>query len=144
MPSVSHTADYRVSIEAMYQAFADYASYPDFLEHFERIEVLEEVDGGMRVQVHGEMFGPVSYVIDVEFEAPRYLAWAFVEGKGFNSMEGACTFEDLGRGLVRVEYAVDVSPRVPVPGFIVKQFLKQQTPALLDRFHARALEIQRR
>ncbi|MBI1319649.1 MAG: hypothetical protein GC168_11980 [Candidatus Hydrogenedens sp.] len=144
MPSVSHSAEYRISIEAMYEAFADYAAYPEFLEHFERIEVLDEFDSGMRVRVHGEMFGPVQYVIDVEYDAPNYLGWVFVEGKGFHSMEGSCTFEPSGRGKVRVTYQVDVSPRVPVPGFLVKHFLKQQTPLLLDRFHERARQLEKR
>jgi len=144
VPSASHTACYQVSIDALYEAMSDYEAYPEFLGHFQRIEVLEEYEDNIRIHVEGDLMGKVRYVIDVEWEPPVYLAWEYIEGEGFHHLRGVIEMEELDDGHVEVFHELDVKPRVAVPGFVVKQFLKQNVPSVLHTFYQRALYLEGR
>lgn len=142
MPSASHTAVYDLPRETLYDVFADYASYPEFLEHFDSVEVLRSMANGMRLSVKGRMMGPVSYVLEVELERPQRIAWRYVEGSGFHSMEGSCDFVALDDATTEITYEVDARPRVLVPGFIVQKAMRDHLPGLLDLFYERALSLE--
>lgn len=142
MPSASHTAIYDLPRETLYDVFADYASYPEFLDHFDSVQVLSQKANGMRLSIHGRMMGPVAYVLEVELERPNRIAWRYVEGSGFHSMEGSCEFVEVDDETTEVTYEVDARPRVLLPGFVVQKTMRDHLPGLLDLFYERALSLE--
>jgi len=142
MPSASHTAIYDLPRETLYDVFADYASYPEFLDHFDSVQVLSQKANGMRLSIHGRMMGPVAYVLEVELERPNRIAWRYVEGSGFHSMEGSCEFVEVDDETTEVTYEVDARPRVLLPGFVVQKAMRDHLPGLLDLFYERALSLE--
>ncbi len=142
MPSASHTAVYDLPIETLYQVFADYASYPDFLDHFEEVKVLSRDQYEMRLAITGQMMGRIKYVLDVELDPPNGISWRFVEGGGFHSMEGSCEFVAVDDETTEVTYSVEAHPRVLVPGFIVQKAMRDHLPSMLDLFYERALSLE--
>jgi uncharacterized membrane protein len=123
-----HRAEQSVEIDApavgCFDAAIDYATFPDWQQAVERVEVLERDREGRGELVRFEIDAKVkriSYILRYHYDPPSRIWWDFVEGEGVANVDGEYVLEPLGETRTRVTYSLGIDPGVPVPGLIARR-----------------------
>jgi ribosome-associated toxin RatA of RatAB toxin-antitoxin module len=114
--------------EALYDAAADVASYPDWANGVKEVEVLT-LDSEGRVDrarfVIDVFVKEIEYVLKYTHDRPNVLSWVAEDSADLKMLEGSYQFEPAGDGATEVVYSLSVEPSFTFPGFIRRQAEKQ-------------------
>ncbi|MGH8871825.1 MAG: SRPBCC family protein [Acidimicrobiia bacterium] len=114
--------------EALYDAAADIASYPEWAAGVKEVEVLESDPEGKVVRARMVIEGfvkEIQYVLRYSHDRPNVLSWvAEADSKDVKMLEGSYTFNPVD-GATEVVYALTVEPNFTIPGFLRRQAEKQ-------------------
>ena len=116
--------------EAVMAAIADMAAYPDWSGVHKKTTV-ESVDDGRlnRVRMTVSVVGiSDEQVLDYTWDGDRSVTWTLVEGGQQRRQTGRYKLTPDGSATA-VHYEVSVDPKIPMPGFIVKQGMRKVVDA---------------
>jgi ribosome-associated toxin RatA of RatAB toxin-antitoxin module len=130
-------------VERFYDLVVDYERYPEFVPGIKACRVR---NGGAEKHVEYELDLGVKrlrYVLRMEEERPRRVAWSLVSGDLMKVSNGSWELADEN-GLTRAHYSVEIQISRPplVPQALVDrvsdELTKVQLPRTLEAFKARA------
>lgn len=112
--------------ETVWAVITDLASYPDWADGVEEVEVLESDDEGRPVSAR--------FVVDARIMTVRYtlayeygdnsMTWSLTEADQLSQLDGEYRITPDGEGS-RVRYMLEVDVGMPVPGFVKRRAAKE-------------------
>lgn len=136
------TLEIDASPEALYDAAADVASYPEWASGVKEVEVLETDSEGRvdraRFVVEG-FIKEIEYVLKYTHDRPNILSWVAEESDDLKMLEGSYQFTPKDDA-TEVVYSLTVEPKFTIPGFIKRQAEKQIVTTALRGLRKRVAE----
>lgn len=110
------------SPERCYEVAAAIEDYPSWIADVKAVIVHERDAAGRPVlaEFRAAAFGrSTTYSLRYDFtDGPKRLAWVLTESDLVASLEGTYTFELAAGGATTITYDLDVTLKVPIPGFV--------------------------
>lgn len=128
--------------EALYDAAADVASYPDWASGVREVEVLESDESG---RVHRARFVLEGFVKEIEYvlrythDRPHALSWVAEDSDDLKMLEGSYQFTTKDDA-TEVVYSLIVEPNFKLPGFLRRQAERQIVSTALRGLRKRVVE----
>jgi len=116
---------------AVMAVIADMAAYPDWSSVHKKTTVESVDDDGRpnRVRMTVSVVGiSDEQVLDYAWDGDRSVTWTLVEGGQQRRQTGRYELTPDGSATA-VHYEVSVDPKIPMPGFIVKQGMRKVVDA---------------
>ena len=138
MNRAGRTETWNLPVEAVYRTIVDYASYPEFVEGVDEVEVLEQGEEGAKVCYSLNLIKKFSYTLRLTHERNKSVRWTLESGTLFKANDGGWELEDLGGGNTRVAYEIELRLKGLVPGRLVDKLAGGRLPAVMRSFRERA------
>lgn len=113
--------------EALYDAAADIAAYPEWATGVREVEVIDLDDSGRVVRARFVVEGfvkEIEYVLRYTHDRPHVLSWVAEESADLKMLEGSYVFTPKN-GATEVVYSLSVELKFTIPGFLRRQAEKQ-------------------
>ena len=136
------TLEIDASADALYDAAADVASYPEWASGVKEVEVLETDPEGRVDRARFVLEGfikEIEYVLKYTHDRPNILSWVAEESDDLKMLEGSYQFTPTD-GATEVVYSLTVEPKFTIPGFIKRQAEKQIVTTALRGLRKRVSE----
>jgi ribosome-associated toxin RatA of RatAB toxin-antitoxin module len=136
------TLEIDASPEALYDAAADVATYPDWASGVKEVEVLEVGETGRVERARFVLEGfikEIEYVLRYTHDRPNVLSWVAEDSDDLKMLEGSYQFTPVD-GATEVVYSLTVEPNFTVPGFLRRQAEKQIVTTALRGLRKRVAE----
>lgn len=138
MAEASKTVEMSVSRDKLWKVITDYTKYPEFVEGAQKVKVLSNEGGKVRVEYAISLLSKdITYTLDHFEEAPGSMRWELVDSNIMKSNSGAWTLKDLGAGRTEVTYSLALDFKIYVPGMILNGLVKSSLPKMLESFEKR-------
>lgn len=138
MAAITRDIDIEAPIEVVFDAIADFESYPKFLEGMKKVKVLSKKGDHLTVEFTLEMFKRVVYTIDVTLEKPEVVSWTLVEADLMKKNNGGWVLTELDMGRTNAQYSLDIDFKIWVPGPISDFLVNSSIPKTLEAFKKKA------
>jgi ribosome-associated toxin RatA of RatAB toxin-antitoxin module len=119
------------SAEAVMDVIGDMAAYPGWssVHKSATVESVDDEGRPQRVRMTVAVVGiSDEQVLDYTWDGDRAVSWTLVEGGQQRRQIGRYELTADGPG-TRVHYEVSVDPKIPMPGFVVKQGMRKVVDA---------------
>lgn len=136
------TLEIDASPDALYDAAADVASYPEWASGVKEVEVLETDSEGRVDRARFVLEGfikEIEYVLKYNHDRPNTLSWVAEESDDLKMLEGSYQFTPKDDA-TEVVYSLTVEPKFTIPGFIKRQAEKQIVTTALRGLRKRVTE----
>ena len=117
----------RGDADAVYTTLRDAAKFPEFMPNTDEVTVLEQAEDHQIVSFKGSsgLFKSEVVLRRVADDRSRRISWSLVRGS-LTSSDGFWAVEhDTMCGASRVNYSNTVDAKLPVPGSLVRSFLRK-------------------
>ena len=128
--------------EALYDAAADVASYPNWASGVREVEILESDENGRVDRARFVLEGfikEIEYVLKYTHDRPHVLSWVAEDSDDLKMLEGSYQFTSKDEA-TEVVYSLTVEPNFEVPGFLRRQAEKQIVSTALRGLRKRVVE----
>jgi len=128
--------------EALYDAAADVASYPNWASGVREVEILESDENGRVDRARFVLEGfikEIEYVLKYTHDRPHVLSWVAEDSDDLKMLEGSYQFTSKDEA-TEVVYSLTVEPNFKVPGFLRRQAEKQIVSTALRGLRKRVVE----
>ena len=137
MTRIERSIEIAAPVSVVQEVIWDFASYPEFVPHMERAQILQTNEDEKRVRFTVNILRRLSYTLDLRSTSGKGLVWSLVEGP-FQRNEGGWTLQPLGPDRTRATYHIDVSLNAFTPRFIEDRLITQSLPENLKAFRDEA------
>lgn len=126
--SVSATMEFDIAAPpaAVMAALADVEALPGWSGPHKKIVVETRFEDGRPLRVRADV-GAVGLtdhqVTDFAWTGNERMTWSLIESSMQSVQNGSYTFTETERG-TRVLFTLEIGPKVPLPGFVVKKVVK--------------------
>jgi uncharacterized membrane protein len=137
---VQETVQIAADLGTVYDTVGDFESYPEWLEEFREVEVLETRDDGWAHQVRyvlSSMGLSITMVLEYAYTDDR-VQWHLVRGEMMTKNDGAYQMADNGDGTTSLTYELEVETSVPLPSMVRKRIARKTVTDSLKAIKARA------
>jgi ribosome-associated toxin RatA of RatAB toxin-antitoxin module len=120
--AATHSETAYATVQECFDAITDFDTYPQWNSGIKDCRIIERDEqgrGSLVEMVLDLKLRTIRYVLRYGFDEPVHLWWSSVEGD-LKRIDGDYRFEDLGDGVTRMTYSVDVDPGMFVPGPVKK------------------------
>lgn len=137
MPQATRTEVWDTPVESIFAVITDYSSYPEFVDGCSSVNIIEQSDGGARVEFGLNLIKKFKYILSLKHEKPNKVSWTFESGDIFKKNEGAWILKDLGDGKTEVTYGLEVEVKGFAPKTLVNSLTEKNLPAMLKSYQQR-------
>lgn len=131
---------FNAPIETVFKVLTNYASYPEFVDGSDAVEVLNRSGNSVDVKFSINVIKEFTYILTMHEQSPNEIKWNFKEGDLFKQNNGHWLLTDLGDGKTKAEYRLDLSFKLMVPKMILNKLINNNLPKMMEQYHARILE----
>ena len=132
---------FQAPIDKVYACIVDYASYPEFVDGVSSIKILEQSEGGARVEYSLNMIKTFNYVLKLTHEKPNKVSWQLEGGDIFKRNNGSWNLSDRGDGTTAVKYELDVDFKGFATKAIINKLVANNLPSMMDQYEKRAKSL---
>jgi coenzyme Q-binding protein COQ10 len=136
MASAQKTIDIKASPADCYKVIMDFANYPKFVSDLKTVKILEKKGETQKVEFTISIIKEINYTLELTGEPGKGMSWKLVKGF-FKKNNGSWKLEDIGKGVTRATYSVDVDLGPLVPGKILSMLTEKNFPKMLSQFKDR-------
>jgi ribosome-associated toxin RatA of RatAB toxin-antitoxin module len=105
----------------LYAVVTDFAAYPRLFREIKSTREVEREGKRQRVEFKLEMVVAIRYVLDLVCDPDQHTVdWTYVEGEIVTGSAGSWRFVPDNDG-TRMDYAVALNIKAPLPGFVIKR-----------------------
>ena len=137
MPGAQRVITINAPVEKCWAVISDYERYPEFLPEVKSIRTLNRRGNEVDVQYQAEVVKLIKYTVHMKEEGPTAVNWSFIDGEFMKDNKGGWKLEDLGNGITRATYTVEIEVGMLVPKSIINALVDTQLPKLLENFKKR-------
>lgn len=140
--SGSASIEVKAPPEKVLRVVTEIEAYPQWMDPFKKVEVLERDGAGRPRRAAFEMdavLKVVNYVLEYSY-ADDTVAWTRVEGD-MKEIAGSYTLEGEGER-TKVTYAYSIDPGIPVPAFLMRQGVRMMVNTALGDLKRRVESLE--
>ena len=145
MAKVSDEVDIHATPAQILDVLADLAQYPQWSAVHKRATINEAYpDGRPRRATMGVSAGGLTdeQILDYEWTDDG-VRWSLVKSGQQRAQHGSYALLAGGGGITRVRYQPEITPAIPVPGFLVRQIMRKAVSAATDGLRKRVESLVR-
>ena len=138
--SVTESITINADLGTVYDVVGDFESYPEWLEEFKAVEVLQTREDGWAEKVRftlASMGISLDMVLAYTYGDTR-MEWVLEEGSMMTRNDGAYDMVDNGDGTTTLTYELLVETSVPLPSMVRKRLAKKTVVDSLKAIKVRA------
>lgn len=138
--SVTESITINADVGTVYDVVGDFESYPEWLEEFKAVEVLQTREDGWAEKVRftlATMGISIDMVLAYTYGDTR-MEWVLEEGSMMSRNDGAYDMTDNGDGTTTLTYELLVETQVPLPSMVRKRLAKKTVVDSLKAIKARS------
>jgi uncharacterized membrane protein len=138
--SVRETITIAADLATVYDVVGDFETYPEWLEEFKAVEVLETREDGWadRVRYTMSTMGLTIHMTLAYTYGDTRVDWELLEGDMMTRNDGAYDMVDNGDGTTQLTYELAVESSVPLPSMVRKRIARKTVTDSLKAIKARA------
>ncbi len=138
--SVQETIVVKAELGTVYDTVGDFESYPEWLDEFKSVEIVETRDDGWADKVKFELnsMGITLHMTLAYTYGDTRVEWVLVDGDMMTRNDGAYDMTDNGDGTTSLTYELTVETSVPLPGMVRKRIAKKTVSDSLKAIKKRA------
>ena len=121
-------------VHRVFAAITDYERYVEVFPEVRAARILRRRGPDVEVQYEAGRLHPVRYTFLHHEECPGLMSWSLVAGDMMRDNHGSWRFEPEGGGRTRIDYHVEVTPRLPLPAALVRGVAIQLVSRMLETF----------
>ena len=125
-------------MDLLYDVIVDYASYPEFIDDMEAVEIVRTEGETIEAAFTLNLIKRIQYTLELVGERPHKVRWSLVASKLFQHNDGGWDLEQIGENKTRATYSIDVGFGLAVPKAISNRLIGSSLPRTLESFKARA------
>ena len=139
MAGAQTTETFSCSPQQFFDIASDYEKYPEFLSEVKGCKVIRKDGSRKLVEFTVSVIKTFSYRLWITEEAPKKISWVLDSGDLFKTSTGSWEIEDVA-GKTKVNYKVDATFKVFVPGPIAKTLVSVNLPNMMSSYQKRIKE----
>ncbi len=138
--SVQETIVVKAELGTVYDTVGDFESYPEWLDEFKSVEILQTREDGWADKVKFELatMGITLHMTLAYTYSDTRVDWVLVDGDMMTRNDGAYDMTDNGDGTTSLTYELTVETSVPLPGMVRKRIAKKTVTDSLKAIKKRA------
>ena len=144
MAKATQSIEINAEPKACYDVITDFESYPQFLKEMKGVEAEKKGASAWEVRFTMELIKKISYTLKISGKPPTRVNWSMLEGDMMKSNDGEWVISDLGGGVTRATYSIEVGLGLLVPGAISKMLIGSNLPSMLQSFKKRIESIKKK
>jgi ribosome-associated toxin RatA of RatAB toxin-antitoxin module len=122
--------------EQFFSIITDYEKYPEFLSEVKDCKVLETKGNKKLVEFHVSVVKTFKYRLWIEEKPTTGISWTLDSGDLFKSSNGRWDLKEEN-GKTKVNYAVDATFKIFVPGPVAKTLINVNLPNMMKAYKDR-------
>ncbi len=140
MASAHASEVFNCTREEFYKLVADYEKYSEFLPEVKSVKVTKQNGNTKEAEYSVSLIKTFKYKLKITEKPNESVDFVFTEGDVFKTMKGSWKFKDKG-DKVAVEYDVDATFGMFVPGPMAKTLVSVNLPLMMANFKKRVKEV---
>lgn len=141
MASAKTQEIFHCSPAQFYQIISDYEKYPEFLPEVKKCSILKSETGGRKlVEFQVSLIKSFKYQLWMTETENKSITWTFDSGEVFKTSTGSWVLNEDAKG-VKVDYAVEATFSLFVPGPIAKALVSVNLPMMMKNYHDRVQKL---
>ncbi len=141
MAEANTTEIFNCSREEFFKIVSDYEKYPQFLPEVKAVKITKTTPTLKEMEYSVSMIKTFSYRLKVTEKINEEVVFEFIGGDVFKSMRGEWKLKDKGKNQVEVDYKVEASFGLLVPGPMAKTLVSVNLPIMMANFKKRVKEV---
>ncbi|MDQ2749694.1 MAG: SRPBCC family protein [Actinomycetota bacterium] len=144
MATVNGEVDIRATPQQILDVIADLAQYPAWSSVHKRASIDQFDSDGRPIRATMAVTAAGltdEQVLDYEW-TDHDVTWTLVKSGQQRDQHGSYAIRRASRGVSHVRYVLDITPAIPVPGFIVRQVMRKAVSAATDGLRKRVESLQ--
>ena len=140
MPKALRETVFHVPIDKVYETITDYECYPQFLQAFTAVDILEMDETGGRVRYHLNLIKKLTYTLVMRHKKNDSVSWELESGDLFKKNQGSWKLTDRGDETTGISYSVEIEVKGFFPGstMIAQKLTDIQLPLMLSSYEEEA------
>jgi coenzyme Q-binding protein COQ10 len=140
MASAKTLETFPCSAEKFYSIIVDYERYPEFLPEVKKCKILKNENGKKLVEFEVSLVKSFKYRLWMTEVAGKSIHWTLESGEVFKTSSGSWVLEPQGDA-VQVQYEVDATFSLFVPGPIAKALVSVNLPMMMKNYRDRVKKL---
>ncbi|MBC7742099.1 MAG: SRPBCC family protein [Bdellovibrionaceae bacterium] len=140
MASAHATEVFNCSREDFFKIVSDYEKYSEFLPEVKSVKVTKKSGNTKEMEYSVSLIKTFKYKLKVTEKLNESVDFVFTEGDVFKTMKGGWKLKDKN-GKCQVEYDVDATFGLFVPGVMAKTLVSVNLPLMMANFKKRVKEV---
>lgn len=142
MASAKTTEIFNCTPKEFYDLVMDFEKYPEFLsDSVKKVKILKRGAADLEAEYTVSVLKSFTYKIKAQFKEPSSVTFHFTEGDVFKTMKGSWTILPEGTAKCKVDYFVEATFGLFVPGAIEKTLVSVNLPIMMASFKNRVKKI---
>ena len=131
---------FNCSQEEFFKIVSDYESYSQFLPEVKSVKITKKSGAVKEMEYSVSLIKTFKYMLKVTEKGHDQIDFIFMGGDVFKTMKGCWKLSEK-KGLCQVEYNVEASFGMLVPGAMAKTLVGVNLPIMMANFKKREKEI---
>lgn len=146
MASAKATEIFNCTPKEFYDLVMDFEKYPEFLNEVKKVKILKRGASDLEAEYTVSVLKTFTYKIKAQFKEPNKtekgsVSFHYTEGDVFKTMKGSWSIQTEGTAKCKVEYNVEATFGLLVPGAIEKTLVSVNLPIMMTSFKNRVKKI---
>ena len=127
--------------EEFFKIVSDFEKYPEFLPEVKSVKILKNSGDSKEMEYSVSLIKTFKYKLKSIEKAPSSVEFTFTEGDVFKTMKGKWTILPEGKDKCKVDYKVEATFGLLVPGPMAKTLVSVNLPLMINNFKNRVKKV---
>ncbi len=141
MASAQASEVFNCTKEELFKIISDYEKYSDFLPEVKAVKVTKNSGNNKEMEYSVSLIKTFKYKLKVTEKPNEAVDFVFTEGDVFKTMKGSWRLKDSTAGKCSVDYNVEATFGMFVPGPMAKTLVSVNLPIMMANFKKRVKEV---
>lgn len=132
---------FNCTAEEFYKIVSDYEKYPDFLPEVKSVKITKADGATKEMEYSVSLVKTFKYKLKAKEQAPSKVEFEFIGGDVFKTMKGCWTIAPEGADKCKVNYTVEATFGLLVPGPMANTLVSVNLPIMINNFKNRIKKI---
>jgi coenzyme Q-binding protein COQ10 len=141
MAEAKTTEVFNCTQQEFFNIVSDYEKYPEFLPEVKSVKVTPKSDGTKEMEYSVSLVKTFKYKLKAKEVSPSSIDFEFVGGEVFKTMKGSWRIAPEGSDKCKVDYKVEATFGLLVPGPMANSLVSVQLPIMINNFKNRVKKV---
>lgn len=141
MASANTTEVFNCTRAEFFKLVSDYEKYPQFLPEVKSVKITQNKGSHKEMEYQVSLIKTFKYRLKIHEKENELVEFEFIDGEVFKTMKGTWKLKDKEPGRCEVDYTVEATFGLLVPGPMAKTLVSINLPIMMANFKKRVKEV---